>query len=252
MLYLPSSLQISGVSTFSRAPISPPFPSAYIHIPRYSAHSNPSRNVNREFEKCLREEITYETSMAADLPTIEGFKTSLKGLEATFTRESKGELISISVHANEKIEPEIYSDPEMGGEGEQKVDDEIDDTGNSGDEEFAYLPLIYIDVTKPNGSKLKVECSFNPEADSLQTILETGLQINLVKVIPADAKDPDECFGLEGTHIDDKIYDHMVEYLESKGMGVDFLNQLIQFYQVFEHKLYLKEFLIKLNNFIKT
>ena len=251
MLYLPSSMQVRK-STFSRAPISPlstPFTSNYFHISRKSAHSKPDKNIFREFEKSLKEEITYETSMSADLPNIEGFKTSLKGLEATFTRELKGELISVSVHSNEKIEPEIFSDSEMGEETEQAVDD--DSPEKEGDQ-FAYLPLIYIDITKSNGSKLKVDCSFNPEADSLQSILETGLQINLVKVIPADTKEPDQCFAQEGNHLDDKIYDHMVEYLESKGIGVDFLNELVQFYQVFEHQLYLKGFLMKLHNFIKT
>ena len=248
MLCLPSSMQMRNVSSLSQPPITNPLTNPYFQIPRKFAHSSPNRNLIREFEKSLREEITYETSVTTDLPNIEGFKASMKGLEATFTRESKGEIISVSVHANEKVEPEIFSDQEMGREGEQGEDEGSAEEGD----EFAYLPLIYIDITKANGSKLKVDCSFNPEADSLQTILETGLQINLVKVIPADAENPDECFAQEGTHIDEKIYDHMVEYLESKGIGVDFLNELVQFYQAFEHQLYLKEFLMKLNNFIKT
>lgn len=195
----------------------------------------------------MKEEINYEHSVLTDLPTIKGFKTVITGLEATFSRELKNELVSVSVHAHEKIEPEIFSDPETI---DGKSADEYDEEREA--DQFAYLPLIYIDITKPDGTKLKIDCSFNPEADSLQTILETGLMINSARIVPPDTKDVGDCYALEGTHFDDKIYDHMVEYLESKGLGIDFLNELIQFYQAFEHQLYLKQFLLKLSNFLKT
>ena len=233
------------LASLSPAPLSRSTP--HLVLSRRPAHSNPTSNVTRDFEKCLREEINYEQSVLTDLPTIKGFKTSIKGLEATFSRDLTTELVSVTVHAHEKIEPEIFSDPEAE---DGKSADELDEDGSA--DEFAYLPLIYIDITKPNGTKLKIDCSFNPEADSLQSILETGLMINSARIVPADTKDVGDCYALEGTHFDDKIYDHMVEYLESKGVGVDFLNELIQFYQAFEHQLYLKQFLIKLSNFLKT
>ena len=249
-----SSMHVKTISTrnltlpLTSLPLVPPYrPAPHLVLSRRPAHSNPTSSVTRDFEKCLKDEIKYEHSVLTDLPTIKGFKTSINGLEATFSRDLKNELVSVSVHAHEKIEPEIFSDPETI---DGKSADECDEDATP--DEFAYLPLIYIDITKPDGTKLKIDCSFNPEADSLQTILETGLIINSARIVPPGTKDVGECYALEGMHFDDKIYDHMVEYLECKGLGIDFLNELIQFYQAFEHQLYLKQFLLKLSNFLKT
>lgn len=208
--------------------------------------------------KSLKDEISYQTSLAADLPEIETFQSKIDGIEVTFTKEVNGVKFSVSVNANEKLLPEIMSGDGMEGmdnmEGMDSMDKGLMDNEDSDDkeDESIFLPVININIGKPSGHRLEVDCSFNPEGESLQDIIESGLQINEVRVVSPGTSEKDDVYSLEGTNFDDNIYDSLVEYMEENGIDDNFLNQLVQYYQVFERRIYLSEFLYKLNNFIKS
>lgn len=202
---------------------------------------------DKELSQFLNEEIQAEKQMSKlpkHGPGVPGFDVSANGANITLTKKLNEETITVKFNVNGTVDTEGPSEEEFGtaatsGQPEQPP---------AGD--MKARPDFVIEIRKPTGRALVFNCRLYGEEDDTLAEAEDDTKGDkfeiesfgiLSKEDVDEAGDWDENVYIgDGGIIDGQLYDLLMNYLDERGIGVEFSQHLIDFSTHYEHTQYLR------------
>jgi complement component 1 Q subcomponent-binding protein len=211
-------------------------------------------NVDRDLVTFLDGEIQAEREQARvpkNGPGVPGFQITSKGSSLTLVRKLNNETITVRMNVNGSVDTEGPTDEEM----ELQQANQQPDAMPLGD--MRAKPDFVVEISKSDGQILAFNC--RPYADS---------------ELPADQPDADK-FEIEGFTllraedvdeygdwdenlyvgdagiVDGQMYDLLMNFLDSRGIGNEFVDNLIDYATYYEHTRFI-ELLSGIKSFVST
>lgn len=203
-------------------------------MPRSTAtlYYSTASKANENLLKVVNTELKLEGADFHKLPEVTAFACSIDGAIATFTRKLGNEEVMVTLDSNSTAELDTTED---------FVDDEDEAEEDSEMELQRRAPAFTVSITKPSGNLMQFECSFNVDYGEIQ--------IDSVSVVPKDCEQADSVYYVDGSQLGKDLYSSLEHYLEERGISKNFSMELLGFYDVFEHRVYVTNFLEGIKKF---
>ncbi|KAA0201335.1 hypothetical protein HAZT_HAZT003997 [Hyalella azteca] len=184
---------------------------------------------DQELAKFLQQEIADEKkSVVPGLPSKFGdFTVKTNDAQMILYRKFNDETITITLDVNHSVD----------------TDSEAQVTEDSGEAELRSRPSFEVDVAVAS-RVLSFTCSFMDAGE----VAETDEQ-NAIPVTIYDGEWTDETYCVSGDILDPQLYDHLMNYLEERGVSEEFVDKLSGLCSDYEHSLYVG-LLEKLQSFV--
>jgi len=198
---------------------------------------------DKELSQFLKEEIAAEkliNKTPSHGPGVPGFDVSANGSNITLTKRFGDENIKIRINVNGVIDD--IDEPE----------EDFQQNANQPDApppiDLKARPDFTVEIKKPSGRSLVFNCrifgseSLDPEVDDQakgdKFEIEHFSVLNKEDVDETGEWDENVYLG-EGSIIDGQMYDLLMNYLDERGVGVEFCDHLVDFATHYEHTQYL-------------
>jgi len=199
-----------------------------------------------DLHKFLVEEIKSEkeiTQLPKNGKTFPGFDIKTNGADIVLTRKFQNESITVKFNVNASVDDGAHEFSENA----QEQPEEIAATMKS-------KPDFVIEIRKSDKKALVFNCGFLEDTEEAEQtektdlfeiqnfyLLENGLTIN---------SDLNESIYMgDGSLIDGQFYDLLMDYLDERGIGFEFAENLVDFATYYEHEQYIS-LLDKIKSFI--
>ncbi|CDW58021.1 Complement component 1 Q subcomponent-binding pro tein, mitochondrial [Trichuris trichiura] len=181
----------------------------------------------------LKEEIEAEKKLANQqlpngiVPSIPGFQITADDDEVTLTKKLGKETVIVKFHVSNSVDTSMDSE--------------------TPDEKSEQAPVV---VSKPNftvsivkeNQHLIFECEFiEPFGDEVsgdQPADDVTDMFNIEEIYIHDGDANEKTYSVRGEIIDGGLYDHLMTYLEERGVDNAFAEHLIRFATHYEHAQY--------------
>ncbi|KAJ8044192.1 Complement component 1 Q subcomponent-binding protein, mitochondrial [Holothuria leucospilota] len=191
-------------------------------------------------------EIEKNSQKNPKLPEIPGFSVSTDGAQVTLTKEGlKDETVKVIFNVNHSVEFEE-------GAAESDVDEKKDTDMPEG--QMRSYPDFRVELKKTGKPTIAVQCSFttdddfNPEDMPEEEPDEDLFLIDEVYMYTSEASEKTYRVGSEV--MQGEMYDHLLAFLESRGVDNGFVEKLADLASSYEHSFFIK-FLETLQDSIK-
>ncbi|EGV93951.1 complement component 1 Q subcomponent-binding protein, mitochondrial isoform X1 [Cricetulus griseus] len=201
---------------------------------------------DKAFVEFLTDEIKEEKKIQKhkSLPKMSGnWELEVNGTEAKLSRKVAGEKITVTFNINNSIPPTFG-----GGEEEPSQDQKTEEQ----EPELTSTPNFVVEVTKSDGKKtLVLDCHYpedefgNEEDSDIFSIKEVSFQAT------GDSEWRDTNYTLNTDSLDWALYDHLMDFLEDRGVDNNFADELVELSTALEHQEYIT-FLEDLKGFVKS
>ncbi|XP_072949621.1 complement component 1 Q subcomponent-binding protein, mitochondrial isoform X2 [Epargyreus clarus] len=181
----------------------------------------------RELVEFLTEEIVAErkAQKVKAIPTeLDGFKVQGDGAEVVLTKQLKDEVIKITFNVNHTVDSDDM------GEGDVQQEKQ----------EFAEMrskPQFEVDIIRGD-STLGFTCSFLQDPPP-STTDEYNDIFGIDEVTLYKGEWSDKVYAVAGDVLDGYLYDLLMNLLEEKGIGNEFVQKLSDFSTAYEHAAYI-------------
>jgi len=201
----------------------------------------------------LKEEIEAEKKLGkqqlagAKQPDIPGFQIKTEQREVVLTKQHGSEKIKVTFDVNHTVDSDATSEiegdkpPEQAEEAPQMVS----------------KPNFTVEIEK-GGQKLVFECVFiEPDYSGADAATETPgpdydfFNIEEIYMYEGEFNEKNKIYAVSGGIIDGTLYDHMMNYLEERGIHNDFAEALTRYATFYEHSQYVS-LLQKLRDFVTS
>ncbi|XP_045772499.1 complement component 1 Q subcomponent-binding protein, mitochondrial isoform X1 [Maniola jurtina] len=180
----------------------------------------------RELVEFLTEEIVAErkAQKVKTLPTeVNGFAVKADGAEVTLTKQLKDELVTITFNVNHTVDTEDF------GEDAQPEKQEFS--------EMRSKPQFEVDLVRGD-TTLGFTCSFLQEPPSTNADEYNDI-FGIDEVTLYKGEWSDKVYAVAGDVLDGYLYDLLMNLLEEKGIGNEFVQKLSDFSTAYEHTAYI-------------
>ncbi|KAL1239733.1 Complement component 1 Q subcomponent-binding protein [Trichinella pseudospiralis] len=189
-----------------------------------------SSKVDSMLSEFLKDEIEAEKKIAkqqlptGQVPAITGFQLTSNEDEITLNKTFGSEKISVKFHVSHSVDtaPDFESTESQ----EQKGPSVIS------------KPSFTVSIEKEN-QKLVFECAFieqyEDDVETNQPNDDTTDLFNIEEIYMYSGDATDNIYSVRGDIIDGGLYDHLMTYLEERGIDHNFAEQLIKFSTHYEH-----------------
>ncbi|KRX72489.1 Conserved regulator of innate immunity protein 3 [Trichinella sp. T6] len=193
-----------------------------------------SSKVDSMLSEFLKDEIEAEKKIAkqqlptGQVPAITGFQLTSNEDEITLNKTFGSEKISVKFHVSHSVDtaPDFESDE---SQEQQKGPSVIS------------KPSFTVSIEKEN-QKLVFECAFieqyEDDVEANQPNDDTTDLFNIEEIYMYSGDATDNIYSVRGDIIDGGLYDHLMTYLEERGIDHHFAEQLIKFSTHYEHAQY--------------
>ncbi|KRX54930.1 Conserved regulator of innate immunity protein 3 [Trichinella sp. T9] len=190
--------------------------------------------VDSMLSEFLKDEIEAEKKIAkqqlptGQVPAITGFQLTSNEDEITLNKTFGSEKISVKFHVSHSVDtaPDFESDE---SQEQQKGPSVIS------------KPSFTVSIEKEN-QKLVFECAFieqyEDDVEANQPNDDTTDLFNIEEIYMYSGDATDNIYSVRGDIIDGGLYDHLMTYLEERGIDHHFAEQLIKFSTHYEHAQY--------------
>lgn len=217
---------------------------------RMSSH-NYSTNADQELHQFLQQDIKEErklTKTPRNGPGVPGFEVTTDGADVVLRRQVKNEQITVKFNVNGTVD---------GGETA-----EFDENNPPKPEELTSdmrsMPDFLVQVAKPGQkTSLVFSCVFldgqveEAEQQDKADLFEIQNFFFLENGATIESQFDDSVYMGDGQLIDGHLYDLLMDYLDERGVGVEFGENLIEYATFYEHSQYVG-LLEKFNKFIES
>jgi len=217
---------------------------------RMASQNNYSTNADQELSQFLQQDIKEERKMSKaprNGPGVQGFDVSTKGADVILRRQVKGEEITIKFNVNGTVDGET---PDFDENSQAKPEDLTT--------EMRSLPDFLIQIRKPGQqASLVFSCVFldgqveEAEEQDKADLFEIQNFFFLENGATIESEFNDSVYMADGQLIDGQLYDLLMDYLDERGIGVEFGEHLIEYATFHEHSQYVG-LLEKFNKFIES
>lgn len=184
--------------------------------------------VDQELVKHLEEEIKNEKSSDIKKVTkIDGWDATTDGSDVVLQKKHGDEIIEIKLNVNNSVR--------------------ADEPGSvSGQEEqppvMVSKPLFEVNIKKASGKVLTFQCDFFLDQEfhdeGLQKEQDIGDLFNINDVMLHDGTVKDTDYVLSADVMDATMYDLLMDMLDERGIGNDFVAKLVELCTSYEHAQY--------------
>lgn len=199
-------------------------------------------NVDRDLIAFLDGEIEAEQKQAKvpkSGPGVPGYQITSKGSSLTLVRKVANETITVKLNVNGSVDPDGPSDEEleMAQSGQQQQQQQ--DPAPVG--EMKAKPDFVVEISKPDGQILAFNCRLygdseipadQPDADKFE--IEGFALLNAEDVDEYGEWDDNLYVGDAGI-VDGQMYDLLMNFLDSRGIGNEFVDNLVDYATYYEH-----------------
>ncbi|KRZ72531.1 Complement component 1 Q subcomponent-binding protein, mitochondrial, partial [Trichinella papuae] len=190
-----------------------------------------SSKVDSMLSEFLKDEIEAEKKIAkqqlptGQVPAITGFQLTSNEDEITLNKTFGSEKISVKFHVSHSVDTAPDFDSNESPE-QQKGPSVIS------------KPSFTVSIEKEN-QKLVFECAFieqyEDDVETNQPNDDTTDLFNIEEIYMYSGEATDNIYSVRGDIIDGGLYDHLMTYLEERGIDHNFAEQLIKFSTHYEH-----------------
>lgn len=214
--------------------------------PKLATASNTCRRcqmhteVDQELLKHLEEEIANEKkSEQKKVPSIEGWDAKTNGSEVILQKKHGDEILEVKLNVNNSVR--------------------ADDQGQAGAENeqppvMVSKPMFEVIIKKASGKVLNFECDFFVDQEfhdeGLEQEQDIGDLFNISEVTLHDGQVKETDYLLSADVMDATMYDLLMDMLDERGIGNDFIMKLVDYCTSYEHDQYVS-FLEKFKAAIK-
>lgn len=201
---------------------------------------------DKELSQFLNEEIQAEksmTKMPKHGPGVPGFDISATGANIKLTRKLNDEVITVRFNVNGTVDTEGQDD-EAFNEAAAKPD------APAPEMEMKARPDFIVEIKKTTGRSLVFNCRlYGDEDDAMQDAEDDtkGDKFEIESFTVLEKGDVDEAgdwdenvYMGDGGIIDGQLYDLMMNYLDERGIGVEFAEHVIDYSTHYEHNQYVR------------
>ncbi|XP_045516660.1 complement component 1 Q subcomponent-binding protein, mitochondrial isoform X1 [Pieris brassicae] len=180
----------------------------------------------RELVEFLTEEIVAErkAQKLKTLPSeVEGFSVKGDGAEVVLTKELKDEIVKITFNVNHTVDSEDFGDDVQ----QEK-------------QEFAEMrskPQFEVDLVRGE-TTLGFTCSFLQEPPTTNAEEYNDI-FGIDEVTLYKGEWSDKVYAVAGDVLDGYLYDLLMNLLEEKGIGNEFVQKISDFSTAYEHTAYI-------------
>ena len=217
---------------------------------RMSSH-NFSTNADQELHQFLQQDIKEErklTKAPSNGPGVPGFEVATNGADVVLRRQIKNEQITVKFNVNGTVDggetPEFDENnppkPEELKSDMRSMPDFLVQVGKPGQKTSLVFSCVFLD-----GHVEEAEQQDKADLFEIQNFffLENGATI--------ESQFDDSVYMGDGQLIDGHLYDLLMDYLDERGIGVEFGENLIEYATFYEHSQYVG-LLEKFNKFIES
>lgn len=173
-------------------------------------------------------------------PGVPGFEVKAVGSRITLIRKQNEETITVKLNVNASVDAEGPSEEELEA---AQAQGQSPDASMIGD--MKSRPDFIVEVAKPNGRILAFNCRLysneelpqdQPEADKFEI---EGFTILNAEDIDEDGDWSDNLYVGDAGIFDGQMYDLLMNFLDSRGIGNEFVDQMVDYATFYEHSKYI-------------
>ena len=207
--------------------------------------------VDRDLLTFLESEIEAEKAQAKlpkSGPGVPGFQVTSKGSSLTLVKKQDSETITVRLNVNGSVDTEGPSEEEL--EAAQANPQQV--TGD-----MKAKPDFVVEISKPDGQILAFNCRLysdselppdQPDADRFE--IEGFALLNAEDVDEYGDWDDSLYVGDAGI-VDGQMYDLLMNYLDSRGVGNEFVEHLMDYATYYEHSRFV-DLLSRIKSFVAS
>jgi len=197
----------------------------------------------------LKEEIEAEKKIAAqnssadgERPSISGFQIATDQREVTLTKKHGEETITVNFDVNHTVDV----DEVPGAEDQTRTAQ-----AEAGGPKMVSKPDFTVTIAKGD-RKLVFECAYMErtlDPSIRQEDYGDQFEVDIIYMYTGELSQNSKFYAVSGDIIDGTLYDHLMNFLEERGIDNNFAQQLIRFSTNYEHNQYVG-LLQKLRDFL--
>ncbi|KAF7487649.1 Complement component 1 Q subcomponent-binding protein [Sarcoptes scabiei] len=182
-----------------------------------SLASNASLNrCDQELTEFLSSEIGAEKESLKPLPKLSGWSIEQSGCELILKKNFRAEEISIKANVSTFVDAD-NSVPE--------------------NDPMMFKPEFNVEIKKSN-TILCLNCAYNSSGEGeVGQMIDDDFQINAISIYENEFQD--NSYSIDGAIIDGNLYDLLMNILEERGIGQQFVKDLYLYATTYEHGLYI-------------
>lgn len=188
--------------------------------------------VDAELSRFLEKEIKLGQNTKkypTKLPVIQGFDIVTDNAKVTLTKNLGNETITVNLNINHSVDAD---------ENEMLTDQKDDDVT-----QMVSRPPFTVEINQGEKEIFALQCSFpsaefddDPSGKDEENMVDL-FQIDEVTIHEGDWNE--KMYSLGAETMDGNLYDLLMDMLDERGINDEFINQLMDFCTVYEHKRYL-------------
>lgn len=173
-------------------------------------------------------------------PGVPGFEVKAVGSRITLVRKQNDETVTVKLNVNGSVDTEGPSEEELEAAQSQG---QAPDPALLGD--MKSRPDFTVEVAKPNGRILAFNCRLytteelppdQPEADKFEI---EGFTILNAEDIDEDGDWSENIYVGDAGIVDGQMYDLLMNFLDSRGIGNEFVDHMVEYSTFYEHSRYI-------------
>ena len=181
-----------------------------------------------------------QTNVPKNGPGIPGFEVKTNGSQIRLLRKLNDETITIRFNVNGTVDTEGPSEEDLEA---AQAQGHSPDPSMLGD--MKARPDFVVEVSKPNGRILAFTCRLytdtelpadQPEADKFEI---EGFTILNTEDLDEDGDWSDNHYVGDASIVDGQMYDLLMNFLDSRGIGNEFIDHLVEYSTFYEHSKYI-------------
>lgn len=194
-------------------------------------------NVDRDLVAFLDGEIEAEkgqTRIPKNGPGVPGYQITSKGSSLKLVRKLDIETITVKLNVNGSVDPDGPSDEEL-----EMAQSGQADPAQAGD--MKAKPDFVIEISKPDGQILAFNCRLyadselpadQPDADKFEI---EGFALLNAEDVDEDGDWDENLYVGDAGIVDGQMYDLLMNFLDSRGIGNEFIDNLVDYATYYEH-----------------
>ncbi|GAB1597835.1 complement component 1 Q subcomponent-binding protein, mitochondrial-like [Argonauta hians] len=186
--------------------------------------------VDAELSRFLEKEISLGQNTKkypAKLPVIDGFDIVTDNAKITLKKTLGNEIITINLNINHSVDAD---------EAEMVNDSQDDDVT-----QMVSRPPFTVDINQGGTETFALQCSFPTDIEDDVSGKDDAMvdQFQIDEVTLHEGEWHEKMYSLGAETMDGNLYDLLMDMLDERGINDEFINQLMDFCTVYEHKRYL-------------
>lgn len=190
-----------------------------------------SSDADREFLNILNEEVRLEKEQMYEIPLFgSGWKAARTGPDCKVTKSHQGDSITVSFNVNGSVPPLESDDP-------------------SATDEVRAEPDFMVDVKK-GSETLTFECFYPNDDPAEHQYDEKDSNFCIRSLTVHHGEITETTYSMETEHLDQGLYDSLMNYLKARGIDNIFADELAQYATAVENNCYIQS-LERLQGFLR-